>query len=600
MSQLTIKAPSHQYDDQVRSGVDELMNHYFNTRIASELKVSNVETGIAEIRFHKTWKLDTRTHHETRTGQLSGQNYHSLSDCQQAVSRTCDLIESGFDTTFTSALESFVAGSPTQATWQQTCDLGRHGTVFQHVHSCNTCGGRGSNTCSSCSGQGRCQCNYCYGQGRTSCGTCGGNGQTGSGQYRTYCGSCGGSGRANCHSCFGSGQSQCGNCGGRGEHACSPCDATGYFTERYTINVHGISTLQVTLPADLGQWQRSYMAAAINGDVEWASLSAACFLDATSILRNADAYPIRFEIQGTLPFTEARLGLRGTTSEAYFVGEKCHVFQLGNLGDAVFVPLAESLTDPEDQDSLQTVLGTRAAEQILSARSEPVRAETSVLRRAGIVGQDAVTTLLKRYHAIRTHMNVSRSSHTLMSWVRKSIKYSVVFLLLIGLLDALYGNYPAWEKTGLNRLSLWITDLPGFLLSLSYDLVLEAPLAVKGTWLAACVVAYLVALPLLLSRRKMTKKRFFLGLLVSHLILAVLLFCFNDFINVVNQTAPQLPGLHQLAAGLIRSLLLLPEAIVVGLLLGMLRLRLRNDAQLKKFVTAVGSKPLLEDLGYRA
>lgn len=600
MSQLTIKAPSHQYGDQVRSSVDGVMGHYFNVRVANELEVGGVETGIAELSFHKTWKLETRTHHETRTGQLSGQNYQTLSSCQQAVSRICEIIESGFHNGFTHALESFVASSPARATWEQACDLGYYDTVYQYIHSCSTCDGQGRNTCSGCHGRGRSRCGYCSGQGQLSCSTCGGNGQTGSGQQRTFCGGCGGTGRSNCHTCFGSGESQCGSCGGRGEHACSPCDATGYFTERYSIEVKGISALSVTTPDDLGQWQKSYMAAALNGDVEWASLSAACFLDPASVLRSADTYPIGFDIRGTLPFTEARLGLRGTTANAYFVGEKCHVFQLGNLGDAVFGPLVASLTDPQDQHGLSSVLGTPAAEQLLNVRSEPARAEAGVLRRAGVISQDVVTTLLERYQAIRAHMSVSRSSHTLKSWVRKSIKYTVLFLMLIALLDAAYGNYPEWEKTGLNMLSLWGTELPGFLLRVSYGIVLESPLAVKATWLTASIVAYLVAWPLLLSRRKMTKKRFFLGLLVSYLVLAVLYFTFFEFVNVIKVAVPQVPELHQLAAGLIRSLLLLPEAVVVGLLLGMLRLRLRNDAQLKVFVKAVGSKPLLEDLGYRA
>ncbi len=600
MSQLTIKTPSHPYGDQVRTSVDELMDHYFDTRVAHELEVGSVETGVADLRFHKTWKLDTRTHHETLTGQMSGRNFQTLSECQQAVSRTCEQIEGGFHSGFTRALESFVASSPTRATWEQACDLGHHDTVFQYIHSCNTCGGRGRNTCSSCSGQGRTRCTYCSGQGRTSCSSCGGSGQTGTGQHRTFCGGCGGSGRNNCHTCFGSGQSQCSGCSGRGETNCSPCDATGYFTERYGIEVKGISGLRVATPEDLEPWQQSYMNAAVSGDVSWASLSAACFLDPASILRKADSYPVEFEIQGTLPFTEARLGLRGTTTNAYFVGEKCHVFQLGNLGDAVFAPLAQSLTDPQDKDNLKSVLGTLAAEQVLNVRSEPARAEAGVLRLAGIIGQEAVTTLLQRYQAIREQMDVSRSSHTLKSWVRKSIKYTVLFLLLIALVDALYGNYPKWEQIGLGSLALWGHQIPTFLLDMSSRIWLHSSFMVKGVWLLASVVAYLLAWSLLLSRRKMTKKRFFLGILISYLVLLTLYFIFYGVVNMAMQVIPQVPELHQLAAGLVRSLILLPDAVVVGLLVGMLRLRLRNDAQLKAFVKAVGSKPLLEDLGYRA
>lgn len=600
MSQLTVKTPSHQYDDQVRASVDDLMDHYFDTRVANELEVGAVSTGTAELSFHKTWKLDTRTQHETRTGRLSGHNYQTLSECKQAVSHTCQQIESGRHSGFTSALESFVARSPTRATWEQVCNLGHHDTVFQYIHSCSTCGGRGRNTCSSCHGQGRTRCVRCSGQGRTSCSSCGGSGQTGTGQHRTFCGGCSGSGRNNCSFCFGSGQAQCNGCGGRGENACSPCDATGYFTERFSIEVKGVSGLRVATPEGLEDWHRSYLSSALNGGVSWASLSAACFLDPASILRKETAYPVEFDIQGTLPFTEARLGLRGLESNAHFVGENCHVYQLGHLGDAVFTPLAQSLTDPEDQDTLKSVLGTLASQQLLNVRNEPARAESGVLRQAGIIGQQAVTTLLQRYQSVREQMNVSRSSHTLKSWLLKSIKYTVLFLLVLGLVDALYGNFIEWEQTGLYMVVLWGQQLPRFVLHMSSEIWLDAPLMVKGVWLALSVVGYLAAWALLLSRRKMTKKRFFFGVVVTYLVLLVLHFIFYRFVDVAITILPGLPGLHELAAGLVRSLILLPEAVVVGMLLGMMRLRLRNDAQLKAFVTAVGSKPLLEDLGYRA
>lgn len=600
MTQLTVKRPADSYDDKVRASVDGLTDHYFNTPVASELDVSSVDTSIAQLRFHKTWKLDTRTHHETRTGQLSGNNFQTLGECKQAVSQACEHIERGRHSGFTRALESFVAGSPTRATWEQSCSLGRHDSVFQHIHSCSSCGGRGRNTCSSCSGQGRTRCGRCSGQGRTSCSSCGGSGQTGVGQHRTFCGGCSGSGRNNCSFCFGSGQAQCSGCGGRGENNCSPCAATGYFTECYSIEVKGISELRVASPEGLEDWQRSYLASALNGGVSWASLSAACFLDPATVLRNESPYPVEFDVQGTLPFTQARLGLRGLESNAYFVGESCHVYQLGNLGDAVFTPLTESLADPEDLGGLKSVLGTLAVQQLLNVRDEPAAAEGGVLRRAGIVGQPAVTTLLQRYQSLREQMSLSRSSHTLTSWVRKSIKYTLLFLLMVALVDALYGNLPKWEHTGLYMLVLWGHELPRFLLEMSSEIWLHRPLAVKGIWLACSFGGYLVAWWLLLSRRKMTKKRLFFGVVVTYFVLLLLYFVFYEFVEMASMMWPYVPPLDQLAAGLVRSLMLLPEAVVAGLLLGMLRLRLRNDAQLKAFVKEVGSGPLLEDLGYRA
>lgn len=69
--------------------------------------------------------------------------------------------------------------------------------------------------------------------------------------------------------------------------------------------------------------------------------------------------------------------------------------------------------------------------------------------------------------------------------------------------------------------------------------------------------------------------------------------------DLLRIAVPELPGLHMLAAGIAHSFILLPEAILAGMLFAMLRLRLKNDAQLKDFATEVGSQPLLQDLSYR-
>lgn len=598
MSQPENNSPEH-YGAQIRGSVDALMTHYFSAHVADKLKIEGVKTNVADLSFQKTWHLVTEKYHKTLTGRHSGNNYSSLHECKQAVASACQKIEKGHHSGFVGALESFVAKSPARATWEQGRGLGRHDTTFQHIHTCSSCAGQGRNTCSGCNGQGRCRCGRCSGRGRLLCSTCHGSGQTGSGQHRTFCGGCSGSGTLNCSFCFGNGQSQCNSCGGRGNVSCSPCDATGYFTEHYSIEVQGKGGLQVSYSNSLEDWQEVYINDALRNRVAWASLSSACFLDASTIMRQEPAYPLAFDIQGTLPFCAAQIELMGQTSHGKFVGEPCHVYQLGELGDTVFKPLINELKNPEDMTSLQAALATKATDQLLGYRNETSGAEALVLRQASIIGQETVGALFTKYHQAKEYLKASRSSQSSKAWILKSAKCSLLVLLGIALVDAICGNHVKWEETGLHSIVLYGRELPNFFLDMGSYIWLNGSWWIKAFWFGLSLVTYLVILRYLLSSRKMTKMRFLFGLFMTHVMLLMLYFLFFPLAELLRVGAFGLPRFHMLAAGLIHSFIVLPEVILMGMLIAMLRLRLRNDAQLKDFATEVGSRPLLQDLGYR-
>lgn len=83
----------------------------------------------------------------------------------------------------------------------------------------------------------------------------------------------------------------------------SPAKATWEQRCNWTITTphSNKGNLRVGYPDNLEDWQKAYINAAISNRVEWASLSAACFLDTSTILRQETTYPVAFDIQGTLP-----------------------------------------------------------------------------------------------------------------------------------------------------------------------------------------------------------------------------------------------------------------------------------------------------------
>lgn len=580
------------------SSVGELLLDYFG-QDAGQVQVEGCESASAHLSLEKYWRLSASLHHKTLTGAHRGNNYGSHAACREAAGNTRRAIEAGEMPTYVQSLEQFVAGGIERATWESEFRIGDHSETYLYTHSCSSCGGQGQTRCSPCSGSGKTGCHYCSRSGQRHCGTCGGSGIEGHDQFRKPCFSCGGSGRQRCNHCFGSGQTSCGSCSGSGSQYCSPCDATGYFTEHYRISVGARGQLAAQYPESLDDWQRRYIEAAVNDAVRWAPLSASCRLDERSVLRSEPAYPLQYTIDGDLLFTEADLTLRQKKGHGLFVGETCRTYQLDELGDALFEPMADQLADGEDSARLGAALNNRAAQNSLACRAEPASVEQTVLRRAGIVSSAAVGNFLQKYHALAAALRKKRSQQSLKDWALKALKYTALILLSIATIDMCFGNRIGWEDSGLIMLAAEPRSFLHWLWYYSEYIWFSGLIETRGVFAGGILGCYLLARWQLLSRRRSSKFRFLAGLALTNILLVGLFMMFSPVLFHMGATGFGVPGVANAVTGLVHSLILLPEAVILGLLIAMARLRQRKDLALKKYVSAVDSSPLLADLGYR-
>lgn len=583
--------------ERIHASADQTLCDQFKTT-RSMVRVEDEAQEVVTLDISKTWRLRAESSKERLVGGHHGNSFGSDGECSRAVRETCKRIEQGEVAVYVEKLERYVGDGLKTAIWSSSKDLGKHAKTWLHTYHCSRCNGQGKNRCSGCGGAGQCRCTACTG-GKVTCGSCAGSGWSGTAPSRYACGACHGQGKLTCNQCSGSSQVRCGRCGGRGTESCDPCRATGYFTDRHSITVSGESTLDVRPESELSSWQHRYLQAGINGKVEWAPLRATCVLDESSVERANPAYPISFEVRGSETFSEANLAIESVRGRGLFVGEDCRVYQMGDVGDALLEVCTYSLFSDDDRSDLQLGLNNGVAQRLLSNRDKPGRVEQTVLRQASIVSYPAVNSFFETYQALLQRLQVRRSEHAVRAWLKNGVKFAAYFLAAVAFLDMIYGNQIVWEYAGLHAVATRPMVFLDSLWTYTSYFWFFGFFPTFGLPAIVILIVYLVIRRWLMPRRKKGKLRFLLGLLTTTLGLITAYWLLGPLVWVALSRLPALPGLAEIITGIVNSFLLLPEALLFGLLISVLRLRSSKDQALRSHVTAVGSEPLLQDLGYR-
>ncbi|WP_024459628.1 ECF transporter S component [Marinimicrobium sp. LS-A18] len=582
---------------QIQASADRLLCDQFYVS-QSGIRVDNAIEQVARLRLSKTWCLRAESHREQLVGTPSGNRLSSAAACQRAARETVGRIERGELDTYVNRLEHHVMDDLKNALWSSSTSLGKYPDTWQHSYACSRCHGRGENTCGGCGGRGRVRCGACSG-GKITCSSCAGSGYSGTAPSRYACGGCGGAGRVNCYQCAGQSEVRCGRCGGGGTESCTPCRSTGQFTDRYSVTVTGEGQLDVTPETELAPWQSRYLQAAVNQRVDWVPLRSSCRVDLDQATRHTPAYPIGFSAEAQLRFAEADLAQGRVRGHGFFVGEHYQGYDLAGIGDGMLGAGAEMLDKEHSVDNLAVGLTNGVAETLLAHRAEPARLGQTLLVKANLVSSEAINGFFDRYRALLERLQARRAEHSVRDWSKKAGAFTLVFLAVVAVLDALYGNQVGWEYGGLQA----IAGQPlNFVISLgvytSYIWVLGL-IPTFGLPALIIIGVYLLLRRWLFPRRKRGKLRFLIGLLATTWVLITLYWLLGPLLSAIFSRAPALPGPASLVTGAVHSLLLLPEAILCGLLASALRLRANKDQAIKRYTAQIASEPLMEDLGYR-
>lgn len=583
-----------EYHNRLTTSVNDLTKHYFNIEYEQELEVSSLEVELTEITLKRTWTLSATYQQKRLTGRYSGNEMGSIKACVDAAQSRCASIRDGQVSGYVASLEQHVTKDPISTLWSDSLDFGKDSLDFLHVYRCESCSGDGEHTCFSCHGRGHKTCLSCHGSGRYSCGGCGGSGRSLDG--RSSCSSCGGSGKSHCGGCSGRGDVSCAGCHGRGTVHCGPCGATGFFTEYFEIHVKPKARLAAAWPPDITSWGEEYIHRALDGEVSWAPLKAACHPKLPTVERDSKTYPIRYEIKADLPLVSSSLSLKGgETRTGWFVGRACHPYYLHGLADNLFCSSVAGLADTEETATLRNTLQTNAAHELLQFRAGE-DTNNALVCRQGLIGEELAGRFLTEYRALVANLNEGRSRHSLGQWVRKGLKYALVIMLMIASFDAVFGNSMPWENGGLFNAS---REPEYFLASIFVGTVYIWYSLLDGNWgpPLALVLFYFAVYRFFLSQRRITLLRVAGGLLATT---CFSLFVFQLLPSLANHSiaAPSAPYPSVVFAALVNALILAPDALVVGFLLAALRLRNQADSKLKKNIGTIDCAPLMADLGY--
>lgn len=589
---------TNEHSEQVARSVSELVQHYFSTPIQNQLKTSVTASSLQPLKLDKTWTLHAKVQQETLVGRQGNNQFGTFRECEKAFNSDIEKIKSGSVAGFVEKLSRFVAEDPLKGLWQRTCPLDNYGSYF-YVHHCSQCGGHGQQTCSSCSGRGKKLCYSCAGSCQMTCvGGCSGSGYIGHGDFRKVCGSCGGRGTATCTGCFGAGERRCDDCVGRGKHSCNPCNATGFFTEQYWLTVFGIGTIQMQHQAGLPDWQEDYLTKALEQQANCPPLSEACALDFSTLLRREQDYPIKFQIDGEVRFTEARLELHDTVSNGMFVGSHCQAYNLDQLGDAVFKPVINSLEVNQSATKLRKSLTLSASEQLLSNRNNAEANQSTALLATNIISSEAENAFLQRFKQLTDGLGRRRSALSTATWLRNSAIHAFVFLALAAIFSAASSKRVNWEQVGINAVVNDRNFFEEFFEFTIFHWFSGIPYT-YGITAAGMLAIYLICKWLLSSKRKSTKLGFIAGIFLTNCLVFLGLVMLTPALAIAFETSFAIPSPSSFWASFVESLILLPEALLLGTLIAMLRLRRANDSRLLSFVKEIGSEPLLKDLGYK-
>lgn len=588
-----------------KDSVERLVNAQLSTCLGTvdEAICKDVQTARVVLKIHYAWSLDASISSLTHQGQCRiGTLLSGKSETEERAKEYVTQIDSGSHQTHNQALLDYITGtSKLKAVWQNSVDLGKDERLFSYITACGRCCGVGQNVCTCCSGKGKTLCSFCRGTNRETCSSCYGRGHYTSGNTTQSCGACFGSGVTTCRRCLHSGYDQCNICTGTGNELCSPCGATGYFTHEISFNVRGVrkGTLEWD-ETNTDAWINNYLNAALKNTYPWVPLEETVHIESSGVQReDKTEYPFKMKAEGLLLAVKARVQLGSAKAECEFYGDGMVPLTLGQIGNFEANRLAEDVKKGSKKPKeLSGLLELGIYDKVLALRNndkQELRDLFPVITR--LISEDAATELLQAYNGVVSDFKEQRNSLSYLRWLANSIPWMLMLFSFVFITNALFFGQLSWDKTGLPVLNGSVNELVWFWGDFfGYDFKRRFM-----TFTISGVIVYSIGRLLFMTKRV----RSFWILLWEFFVCAniglLLLFMFhhNVFYIVNNSLVADFQGLNEVMASVVLSLQLVPEVLIIGLTLGLLRCRRKLDSKTKSTVDLIEVHALAEDLGYR-
>ena len=586
---------------------EELVNYLGNDEVAS---CSHAETTIVDINILCPWELTAQEELVQRIGGHSvGEMFPNIGTAQVAAQEYIEQIKKGEHKVHSNALLDKIKNNRLKAVWESSINLKDDKQISCQVN-CGTCDGQGQIACGSCGGRGKETCSRCGGRGEVDCRNCHGMGTIYDyhKKIRVACSYCFYRGKERCSSCHG-GYVDCRTCNGSGALVCRECSGTGRFTVIRTFMVKAVRKWSdIEFPPETADWIVSYIKeAADTKDNHLLPLDRTISIHPPGIKIDTD-YPFELKAPGTLIATQATFpGTDEQKHHCVLLGEKLHPLNLGMIGDTASSLLAQQVLDNKaDLEKLQPLLQQKIFGILLPLRNTDWSGIKNYPFQINLLSEKAGNNLLSAYSDVVNFYKTARQSNfSIKSWLQLSLIWIVVFFGLLVLINSTYIGQLDWSKSGYAAHYYWqdmwekarIENIQGvnsffFIATQSSEFFIR--------FFLCSLLGFCLAKMFFLVKRALTFLRF-IGEIVTGICVGCVIFLLFQpaFLRVTAVTVTEFPpGLNELIAGGVMSLLLIPEVVTLGLFAGIFHSRRKMDDQVLREIEKINIPELEEDLGY--
>lgn len=580
----------------------------------------HAETFNVDVRIACRWELMAQEVIERYTGEHRiGEMFYDDSIAEATAQKYIAQIKNGECQAHNDTLLEFIFNNRLEAVWDSSLKLEDDRQLSCKV-ACRTCTGKGQVRCGGCAGKGKKKCPKCNGRGQVDCTTCQGSGRPGrlyDYNKRVYklcwgCGNYGSSGQVKCESwsCRG-GKITCKTCRGKGELACDKCKATGCFTIKRTFTVSGVvAERTLESPPEIPEWINNYISeAAKNPDTHPLPLAQTTSIYPPRIEYKTD-YPYVLKAPGALPATSATLlAADKQESQCKLFGEEFHPYDLGMVGDYASSRLTQQvLNNKADMEKLQPLLLQKIFGILLPLRnSAQSDIKNSYPFRIRLLSDEAGNNLLSAYNAVVDVYKNARSILSIKSWLKLSLIWMLVIFILLTMVNSIYIGQLDWRESGFTAHYYWqniweeaqsknysrASPLSGFTLFLE-----SQPTPYLLHFYICLILGFCLAKLFFLVQRALTFLRFAGEVLAGASLGCVIFLLFQPAFLRVTTVTVYPPGLNELIAGLVMSLSLVLELVVLGLFAGLFHSRRNVDRRVRRQIKNNSVIELEQDLGY--
>lgn len=585
--------------ERIEARVSQAFQRYFSPEDTVSCHAFDSAHVSALIKYR--WSLEVELQSRSLTGKRNiGTRLDSKDKVIEASRQLIHQIQAGGHQTHNRSLLNYVTGyDKARAVWVDKKSLGQDERIFSHITTCDTCNGHGNYSCTGCGGSGYTTCHFCHGSNQISCGSCGGSGRFHSGNQVLNCSACFGSGRTNCYHCYFHGYDTCVRCGGDGLEDCRPCDATGYFTHKVSFAIYGKRHAALYWEADnTAPWINDYLRGSLRGQFPWLPLHTTIRIDPDTICRDETIdYPITMQAAGILPACKAEISQGTTQTSCELFGEGLDPLTLGHIGESSAERLARELPRKADTPgTLSALLGLGLFDTLLAMRKNKTIDFTSLYPVIiDLISAASAEKLLDAYRATVNDFKKRRAKVGLASWLAHSVPWSIILFILIGIPNALFPTQLDWTQSGILGVENSVQHLLSGLEAIAdFDESAIIAFCISGT-----IVLALARLYFTVPRERAAWRHLLDFVACSLLGMFLLIGLFPARQDSASALTPHTPGLNEIVTASVLSLQMLPEILLLGLTLGLLHSRRKQDLRAKNQVDQIAIPALAEDLGYQ-